>query len=270
MRLIRAPESSQANSVSARRFPLAMASSRSVTPSAPRAPSSPVTMRSTSGHVLRGRAEAHAEEPGILVGDPFRPHRVGEAPSLADLLEQPTGQPPAEDVVEYGECVTARVVPVDRALASDDDVGLLGAPRSPGSARPGTRAPSASASPHPSRHPPARQARGHGVVLEVAGHGHHHVAGEVVGLEEGTDPIGGHEATDDSVPRTSRPSVWSGKRMAELCSAASSAGSSACIRISSRMTWRSASRSSGRRAGRHMMSDRMSSPRSTCSARSRM
>ena len=79
MRLIRAPESSQASSVSARRFPLAMASSRSVIP-----------VRAQRGelvgddaehlrHVLGGRPEPDAEEPGVLVGDPLGPDRVGQA-----------------------------------------------------------------------------------------------------------------------------------------------------------------------------------------------
>ena len=48
MRLMRAPESSPESSSSARRLPLATASSRSVTPSVASSSSSPVTMRSTS------------------------------------------------------------------------------------------------------------------------------------------------------------------------------------------------------------------------------
>ena len=115
IRLIRAPESSQASSVSARRFPLAIASSRSVMPSAPSDAELGGDDVEHLAHVLGCGPDADAHRAGVVVGHPLRPHRVGQPTTLPDLLEEPAREPPAEDVVEDGQRVAPRVRAVDRA-----------------------------------------------------------------------------------------------------------------------------------------------------------
>ena len=124
-RLMRAPESSPASRVSARRLPLATASSRSVTPASASSSSSPVTMRSTSATCSGAVPTPTVDRSGVLVAGPIRPDRVGQAPLLPDLLEEPARQTAAEDVVEHGEGPTALVEAGHRAGAQDQ-VGLLG------------------------------------------------------------------------------------------------------------------------------------------------
>ena len=63
MRLMRAPESSPESSISARRLPLATASSRSVTPSAGQQVELASTMRSTSSTCSGAVPTTTASEP---------------------------------------------------------------------------------------------------------------------------------------------------------------------------------------------------------------
>ncbi len=271
-RLIRAPESSSDSSVSARRCPLATASSRSVMPCLPQMVQLTVDEVEHLAGVLGGCADVDRHRTDLVVVDPLGPDRVRQAPPLADLLEQATGDPAAEDVVEHGQCPAVLGVPArGRASPPPDGPARSGAgctTRDCAGASGGTRV----GVPPPAR--PAKRAFDLDASRSwstIAGGRDHEVAGPVVSIEESAD-LGVRRG----------PTRWPGRRAprgraddrgtarAVHCSAARSAGSSACMRISSRITWRSASMSSGRSAGSVMMAPRTSSPRGRSSASRRM
>ena len=74
--------------------------------------------------VVRRRADRHDERAGIGEADPFGDDRVGEAPILPDLLEQPRRDAPAEHVVQQREGEPARRTSRRRPHA-ENEVRLL-------------------------------------------------------------------------------------------------------------------------------------------------
>ena len=104
---------------------MAMSSSSSVMPSLTSRSSS---RRISSMHlvgVLGLRAGVHLEHAGVGVGGHAGVHRVGQAATLADLLEQAARQPAAEHVVDDVERLATLVAAGQRA-AAHHDVHLLG------------------------------------------------------------------------------------------------------------------------------------------------
>ena len=206
MRLIRAPESSQASNVSARRFPLAMVSSRSLMPWSPRCANSVEHDVEDLGHVFGGGTHSHTDRAGIVIGHPFRPDRVGQSAALPDLLEQPAGQSPAEHVVEHGKRIPAWVRTVGRPRRQDQ-MGLLGCPPGhPQGLDLVTRRLSDGGDAARSTREPFLEPLGHPVMVEVAGHCRNHVAGAIMPVEEARILSAVMAATESWLPSTSRPS----------------------------------------------------------------
>ena len=99
MRCIRAPESSRPSAIEPTIPPVAISSSRSVTPSAqPRHLAGDHAQR--LGGPRRGGAGVEAQDAGIVEAGAVGVHRVGETATLADLLEQPARRPATEDLRE--------------------------------------------------------------------------------------------------------------------------------------------------------------------------
>ena len=93
-------------------------------PACANASNSAATRSMTACRVVRRRADRHDERAGIGEADPFGDDRVGEAPILPDLLEQPRRDAPAERVVQQREGEPARRTSRRRPHA-ENEVRLL-------------------------------------------------------------------------------------------------------------------------------------------------
>ena len=104
---------------------MATSSSSSVMPSVTSRSSSP-RIRSITSPAWSGWVPAYIwNAPAVGVRGDAGVHRVGEAATLADLLEQPARQTAAEDVVDDVERL-AVVVAAGQGPPAHDDVHLLG------------------------------------------------------------------------------------------------------------------------------------------------
>ena len=268
---MRAPESSSDSSVSARRLPVATASSRSVIPASPILSSSAVDQVEHLWRVLGRRADADRQRrrpprsgPGRTT--PRRRDRAsrgspGRAGSRSRHRGRGSRERPPTALSSWRPQVRAPTTrcacSVGRRLAATADRREL---------RTGAHGCAAAAP----RLEPAGRSRLRGSCGRRRRQRRRRGSrcGSARRRKPGSLPHS-ETATLSCVPRTSRPSGCSGNSAAEHCSIAKSAGSSACIRISSRITWRSASISSGRSAGSVMIAPSTSRPSGRSSARSR-
>ena len=141
---------------------------------------------------VRGGARVDHQRADVAVGRGRREHRVGQAPLLADLLEQAARHAPAEDVVGDPEGVAVVVVDGQRP-PPDGHVGLLGGPvdddqrHDVGAGRVALGGDTGLAEVEQ-----AVDGGQHAVVGEVAGRGDDEVAGPVPALVEGGDVVAAH------------------------------------------------------------------------------
>ena len=225
---------------------MAMASSSSVMPSATRRSSSgtiePVDLAGVLGH----RAGVHRPRAGVGVRRRRRVDAVGQAATLADLVEQPARQAAAEHVVDDVERLAIGVAAWHRA-PTDRQVHLLGvvvdgdvAPRE----RPGARARRpAVAGRHRRRTPPRRRRRPRRGRRRRRRRSSWRRCGSARRRSRARRSAA-IERTVARSPAVSRPRPWSPNSWRASVRRATSSGESSSIASSSRMTWRSLSTSS--------------------------
>ena len=243
-----------------------------VIPSAARRSSSAADQLEHLGGAARGGAGVHAQRARVGVRRPVRVDGVGEAPLLADLLEQPArqsrhrarGSATASGVAVGIVAGRGRRTPTRVRLlggrvhdrnGSDVGIGRHPADRSRATRPTGEARSSPATTSSWSRWPAARDHDVAGPVVvgrRTPRCRRGHRLDRVLGAEHLAARAGG----PGTAPR--RRSRARGRRARR-----------SCIRISSRITWRSASTSSGRNAGAHMTSHSMSRPSSSARRRAR-
>ena len=132
-------------------------------------------------------ADRDSKGPGVVVGAAIGPDRVREPSRFSDLLEQPAGQASSENVVEHGQGKAVGRMPVRRS-DPEDELRLFGLTRldherdgvfsgRPAHGRATIMAPGEA----------GFDTNGEPFMIEVARGGDHHVARQIVFIEERPD-----------------------------------------------------------------------------------